>query len=169
MVNLVVDDKIVIKCHQPERTVLANLDIAKFLFEFVLRGSEEFRKSIELARANPIELSVIFAGAINLFLGVRVMKEHIGVQHKPRYGVPVLANNILTELLQYAANLREIIGVGVEFGFRVLRRRLKGQATHKECNQYCACSFFVHMAFSFQNLTWRLARKGLPIPCTARL
>jgi hypothetical protein len=28
MVNLVVDDKIVIKCHQPKRTVLANLDIA---------------------------------------------------------------------------------------------------------------------------------------------
>ena len=34
MVNFVVDDKIVIKCHQPEITVLANLDVAKFLFEF---------------------------------------------------------------------------------------------------------------------------------------
>lgn len=68
MVNLVVDDNIVIKCHQPERTVLANLDIAKYLFAFGLRGSQQFRKSIELTRANPIELSAIFAGAINLFL-----------------------------------------------------------------------------------------------------
>ena len=60
---------------------MANLDIAKSLFEFVLRRSEKFRKSIELAGANPIELSVIFAGTINLFLGVGVMKEHIRVQH----------------------------------------------------------------------------------------
>src|SRR5215469_13447272 len=60
MVNFVVDDKIVIKCHQPWRTVLANLDVAKSLFQFVLRRSEEFRKSIELARVNPIELSVIY-------------------------------------------------------------------------------------------------------------
>jgi len=84
MVNLVVDDKIVIKCHQPKRTVLANLDIAKSLFEFVLRRSQKFRKSIELARANPIELSVKFAGVINLFLGVGVMKEYIRVQHELR-------------------------------------------------------------------------------------
>ena len=55
-----------------------------FLFDFVLRRSEELRKSIELARANPIELSVIFAGAINLLLGVGVMKEHIRVQHELR-------------------------------------------------------------------------------------
>ena len=54
---------------------MANLDIAKSLFEFVFRRSEKFRKSID--GANPIELSVIFAGAINLFLGVGVMKEHI--------------------------------------------------------------------------------------------
>ena len=52
---------------------MANLDIAKSLFEFILRRGEEFRESIELARANPIELSVIFAGAINLFLGVATM------------------------------------------------------------------------------------------------
>jgi len=64
MVNLVVDDKIVIKRHQPQRAVLANLDVAKSLFEFVLRRSEEFCKSIQLARSNPIELSVIFTGAI---------------------------------------------------------------------------------------------------------
>src|SRR5882724_1907874 len=100
MVNLIVDDKIVIKCHQPQRTVLANLGGAKSLLEFVLRCSEEFRKTIELARATPIELGVIFAGAINLFLGVGVMKEHIGVQHELRQGVPVLVNNVLTELLQ---------------------------------------------------------------------
>src|SRR5262249_1117433 len=102
------------------RTVLVNLDVLKFLFEFVLRRSEEFRKSIELARANPIELSVIFADAINLFLGIGVMKEHIGVQHELCYGVPVLANNALTELFHYATNLHEVIGVGVEFGFRAL-------------------------------------------------
>src|SRR5215470_7113200 len=140
MVNLVVDDKIVIKCHQPERTVLANLDIAKSLFELVLRRGEEFRKSIQLARSNPIELSVIFAGAVNLFLGVGVMEEHIRVQHELRYGVAVLANDILTELLQYATNLREVIAVGVELGFRVLRRRLRDQAIHKERNEYCARS-----------------------------
>ena len=63
---------------------MANLDIAKSLFEFVLRRGEEFRKSIELARANPIELSVIFAGAIKLFLGVGVMKEHVRVQYELR-------------------------------------------------------------------------------------
>src|SRR6266851_4199828 len=97
MVNLVVDDKIVIKCHQPQRTVLANLDVAKSLFELVLRRSEEFRKSIELARANPIELSV-------------------------------------------------------EFGFRVLRRRLRNP-THKECYEYCAHSLFIHIAFPFHILT----------------
>jgi|SRR5579864_1466361 len=45
MVNLVIDDKIVIKCHQPQRTVLANLDVAKSLFEFVFGRSEEFCKS----------------------------------------------------------------------------------------------------------------------------
>src|SRR5215468_8465520 len=94
------------------------------------------------------------------------MKEHIGVQHKPRYGVAVLANNILTELLQYATNLREVIAVGVEFGFRVLRRRLRNQATHKECKEYRAHSLFIHMPFSFQILPWRLDRWGLPIPCT---
>src|SRR5215468_4117996 len=137
MVNLVVDDKIVVKRHQPQRTVLANLDVLKFLFEFVLRRSEEFHKAIELARANPIELSVKFAGAINLFLDVGVVKEHIVVQHELRYGVAVLANNVLTELLQYATNLREVIAVGVEFRFRVLRRRLRDQAIHKERNEYC--------------------------------
>src|SRR5215831_11082578 len=142
MVNLVVDNKIVVKRHQPLRTVLANLDVAKSLFEFVLRRSEEFRKSIELARANPIELSVKFAGAINLFLGVGVMKEHIGVQHELRYGVAVFANNVLTKLLQYAANLHDVIPIEVEFGFRVLRRRLRGQAPHKKCNEYCAHSLF---------------------------
>src|SRR6267154_3878020 len=94
------------------------------------------------------------------------MKEHIGIQHELRQGVPVLANNILTELLQYATNLREVIAVGVEFGFRVLRRRLRNQATYKECKEYRAHSLFIHMPFSFQILTWSLDRWGLPIPCT---
>src|SRR5262249_25106192 len=44
--NLVVDDEIVIECHQPQKTVLANLDVVKFLFDFVLRRSEEFSNSI---------------------------------------------------------------------------------------------------------------------------
>jgi hypothetical protein len=82
--NLVVDDKIVIKCHHPQRTILANLDVLQFPFELVLRRSEDFHKFIEMAQANPIELSVIFAGAINLFLVVDFMKEHIGVQHELR-------------------------------------------------------------------------------------
>src|SRR5215831_19083640 len=144
MVNLVVDNKIVVKRHQPLRTVLANLDVAKSLFEFVLRRSEEFRKSIELARANPIELSVKFAGAVNLFLGVGVVKEHIRVQQGLRYGVAVFANNILTELLQYAANLREVIGIGVDFWFRALRRRVRGKAANKNCNQSRARSHIIH-------------------------
>jgi|HubBroStandDraft_4_1064222.scaffolds.fasta_scaffold275359_2 hypothetical protein len=76
---------------------------------------------MEMARANPIELSVTFAGAINLFLGVDVVEEYIVGQHELRYGVAVFANNVLTELLQNAANLREVIGIGVEFGFRVGR------------------------------------------------
>ena len=42
------------------------------------------RKSISLARAKPIELSVIFAGAINLFLVVDFTKEHIVVQQELR-------------------------------------------------------------------------------------
>src|SRR5215468_10107260 len=134
MMNLVVDDKIIIKCHQSKIAVLANLYVLKSLFEFVLRRSEEFCKSIELARANPIELSVKFAGAINLFLGVGVMKEHIGAQQELRYGVAVFANNVLAELLQYAANLRDVIGIGFEFGFRALRRHLSGQAANKNCN-----------------------------------
>lgn len=121
MGKLVVDVKIVVKCHHSQRTVLANLDVLQFPFELVLRRSEDFHKFIEMARANPIELSVTFAGATNLFLGVDVVKEHIVVQHELRYGVAVFANNILTILLQYAANLREVIGIGVEFGLRVLR------------------------------------------------
>ena len=36
MMNLVIDDKIVIKCHQSKVAVLANLYVAKRLFEFVL-------------------------------------------------------------------------------------------------------------------------------------
>src|SRR5215831_15311154 len=110
---------------------MENIDVLKFLLEFVLRRSEDFHKSVELARSNPIELSVLFAGAINLFLGVDLVKEHIGVQHELRQGVPVLANNILTELLQYAANLREIIGIGVEFWFRALRRLRLRQRHHQ--------------------------------------
>src|SRR5215831_9371742 len=129
---------------------MENIDVLKFLLEFVLRRSEDFHKSVELARSNPIELSVLFAGAINLILAVDLVKEHIGVQHELRYGVAVFANNILPELLQYAANLREIIGIGVEFGFRGLRRRLRGQATYKEREEYRGRSLFVHTAFSFQ-------------------
>lgn len=49
------------------------------------------------------------------------MKEHIGVQDKLRQGVPVLVNNVLTELLHHAANFREVIGIGFEFDVRGLR------------------------------------------------
>src|SRR5258708_14246889 len=87
---------------------------------------------------------------------VITLKEHSGVQHELGEGVCILANNILTELLQYATNLREVIAVGVEFGFRVLRRRLRNQATHKECKAYRAHSLFIHMPLSFQILTWWL-------------
>jgi hypothetical protein len=152
MGKLVVDVKIVVKCHHPQRTVLANLNVLQFPFELVFRRSEDFHKFIEMARANPIELSVTFAGAINLVLGVDVVKEHIVVQHELGYGVAVLANNILTVLLQYAANLREVIGIGVEFGFPVLRLHLRGQTPHKKCNEYCAHSLFIHMAFSFREM-----------------
>jgi hypothetical protein len=62
---------------------------------------------------DPIELSVIFTGAINLFLGVGVMKEHIGVQHELCQGVPVLPNNVLTELLQQVADFRVVIRIGI--------------------------------------------------------
>src|SRR6267154_4355143 len=79
------------------------------------------------------------------------MKEHSGVQHELGEGVCVLVNNILTELLQYATNLREVIAVGVEFGFRVLRRRLRNQATDKWCKEYRAHSLFIHMPFPFRS------------------
>ena len=79
MMNFVVDDKIIIKCHYSKVAVLANLYVVKLLFEFVLRRSEKFCKSIELARANPIELGVKFSSVINRFLVVNRMKEHIGI------------------------------------------------------------------------------------------
>lgn len=113
--NLIVDEKIKIKCHQPQVAILVNLRVVKLLFEFVLRCSQVFRKSIQSAGVNPIELGVIFANTINLFLVVKGMKQHIGAQHELRQGVPVLVNNVLSELLQHAANFREVISIGIEF------------------------------------------------------
>jgi hypothetical protein len=63
-------------------------------------------------------------------------------------------NNILTELLQHAANFREVIGIG--FVFRALRQCLTSQGTRKERNEGYARSLFVplivHLAFSFHIL-----------------
>src|ERR1700687_3981439 len=70
------------------------------------------------------------------------MKEHIGVQDELRYGVPVLVNNILTELLQHAANFREVIGIGFEFDLLTLRQCLTSQGTRKERNECYACFLF---------------------------
>jgi hypothetical protein len=59
---------------------------------------------------------------------------------------------VLTLPRQYAANLREVIGIGVEFGLCVLRLHLRGQTPRKKCNEYCAHSLFIHMAFSFREM-----------------
>jgi hypothetical protein len=65
-------------------------------------------------------------------------------------------NNILTELLQHAANFREVIGIGFEFDLLALRQCLTSQGTRKERNEYYACFLFVHLivhlAFSFHIL-----------------
>jgi len=50
-------------------------------------------------------------------LSVCLRSQHSGIARRSSS----FANNILTVLLQYAANLREVIVIGVEFGFRVLR------------------------------------------------
>src|SRR5271156_3201762 len=91
------------------------------------------------------------------------MKEHIGVQHELGYGIPVLVNNILTELLQHAANFREVIGIGFEFG--ALRQCLTSQGTRKEHNECYARFLSVHLTFSFHILilvwiTKRSCRSG---------
>jgi len=59
-------------------------------------------------------------------------------------------NNILPELLHHAANFREVISVGFEFG--ALRQRLTSQGTRKEHNEYYARFLFVHLTFSFHIL-----------------
>jgi hypothetical protein len=60
-------------------------------------------------------------------------------------------NNILTELLQHAANFREVIGIG--FVLRALRQCLTSQGTRKERNEYYDRFLFVHLlvhlTFSF--------------------
>jgi len=60
-------------------------------------------------------------------------------------------NNILTEFLQHAANFREVIGIGFEFG--ALRQCLTSQGTRKENNEGYARFLFVHMTFSFHVFT----------------
>src|SRR5215469_10327164 len=152
MMNFVVDDKLIIKCHQSKIAVLANLYVLKSLFEFVLRRSEEFCKSIECARANPIELGVKFSSVINRFLVVNRMKEHIGIQHELRQGVRILVDNVLTELLQQVANFPDVIRIGIEFELRALRERLSDQAASKAHDEYCARSLFAHLRFSFHIL-----------------
>src|SRR6185437_4364884 len=151
MVKLVVDDEIVVGCHQPVRTVLANLDVAKALFELVLRRREEFYKAIELARANAIELSVVFARAVDLCLGIGVMKEHIRIQQELRYGIPVLADDVLAEFLQHAANLRDVIGIGLDF--ETLRHCWTSPHAREESDEGDAHGLVVHMTFP---LTLRL-------------
>src|SRR5919109_1419620 len=97
----------------------------------------------------------MFAGAINLFLGVGAMKEHIGVQYELRQGVPILVNDVLTELLQQAANFLDVIGIGFEFGLLALRQCFTSQGARKERNECYARYLFVHLTFSFAKITSR--------------
>jgi hypothetical protein len=69
------------------------------------------------------------------------MKENIGVQHELRLGVRVLVNNILTELLQHAANFREVIGIGFVFDLLTVRQCLTSQGTRKERNEATTAFF----------------------------
>src|SRR5437016_6033487 len=80
------------------------------------------------------------------------MKEDIGVQHELRYCVAVLANNVLTELLQQVANFPDVIRIGIEFGLLALRECLSDQAASKEHDEYCARALFAHLRFSFHIL-----------------
>src|SRR5581483_9951211 len=122
MMNLVVDDEVVIERHQSEVAVLANLYVLKPLFELVPRRGEQFHESIERARADPIELRVESSGAIDGFLVVDRMKQHVGMQHELRQRVPILAEYVLTELLQQVANPGDVIRVGVELELLALRQ-----------------------------------------------
>jgi len=61
-------------------------------------------------------------------------------------------NNILTELLQHAANFHEVIGIGFVFDLLTLRQCLTSQGTRKERNECYARFLFVHLAFSFHIL-----------------
>jgi hypothetical protein len=65
-------------------------------------------------------------------------------------------NKILTELLHHAANFREVIGIGFEFG--ALRQCLTSQGTRKENNEGYARFLFAHVTISFHILilVWML-------------
>src|SRR5262249_33473645 len=116
MVDLVVDDKIIVEGHQSKVAVLANFYVSKRLFELVLLRSEQLHKSIELARANSIEVGVELSSAIDSFLVVDRMKEHVGMQHELGQGVPIPADDVLTELLHQVADHRDVIRIGIELG-----------------------------------------------------
>jgi hypothetical protein len=69
-------------------------------------------------------------------------------------------NNILTELLQHAANFREVIGIRFEFDPRALRQCLTSQGTRKEHNEcyarlsFCSSDIFPsHLDFGLDHET----------------
>src|SRR5205823_1539721 len=76
----------------------------------------------------------------------------LGLQDELRYGVPVLADNVLTKLLQQAADFPDVIRIGIEFGLLALRECLSDQAASKKHDQYCSRFLFVHLRFSFHLL-----------------
>ena len=65
-------------------------------------------------------------------------------------------NNILTELLQHAANFREVVGIRFEFDLLALRQCLTSQGTRKERNEgydrFLFVHLIVHLTFSFHIL-----------------
>src|SRR5215470_6070958 len=87
------------------------------------------------------------------------MKEHIGIQHELRQGVPISPDNVLTKLLHQVADFPNVIRIGIEFGLLALRECLSDQAASKKHDEYCSRFLFVHLRFSFHILISLLLRQ----------